>query len=522
MIYFCELITIQNMKEFYTAIVKGVFKFILAGFILVVSSNDVESQNSSSIVRTNPSGAEVFDENNLKIGETPFDLSKLKLGSNSLHLVKENYETIEISFVEKLKRKELIFPNSILECKNCILKLDSIKAENIVSTSIQFFKNFSEIDKTIIIGIDNPVLDIKEDVEIGRLNGSKRKLKDKDIYRLLGYPENMEMKMLNAFENSNVNAVFFSKKNFKKNVSTLQIPKIILQPIVKKITFNLNGDLLRDYSGLCTVVCDWQICDLSNTEKNIETITTSTSFYRTPDNYELLLHQMVFLAGRDLLDNETFFSHIEKYQKTYLESSKGEVIKLKLSSNADYSNNVQMLNEVKKSVVTVDCNTKFGSGVFITDDGYILTNYHVVDEDSEIFVKIENEKKLKAILVKVNKDFDLAILKVNLSSSRGVFLLNSHNTSVGEDVFAIGTPLEKTLGQTVTRGIVSGYREWGGSDFIQTDVSINSGNSGGPLLNTKGEIIGINTLKASGKNISGIGFAIPSDIIIKMLNISNP
>jgi serine protease Do len=145
----------------------------------------------------------------------------------------------------------------------------------------------------------------------------------------------------------------------------------------------------------------------------------------------------------------------------------------------------------------------------------------VIEDASEIFVKIGSEKKVKAEIVKVNKDYDLVILKADIPSSKGVFLLNERNAMVGEEVFAIGTPLEKSLGQTVTRGIVSGYREMNGVDFIQTDVSINSGNSGGPLLSAKGEIIGINTLKVSGKNISGIGFAIPSDLVIKMLYIVN-
>ena len=96
---------------------------------------------------------------------------------------------------------------------------------------------------------------------------------------------------------------------------------------------------------------------------------------------------------------------------------------------------------------------------------------------------------------------------------------NSDSTGTGDEIFAAGTPLDKSLGQTVTRGIISGYREWNGVNFIQTDVSINAGNSGGPLLNQKGEIIGITTMKAFGKGIEGIGFGIPSNVVIDMMNI---
>jgi hypothetical protein len=131
----------------------------------------------------------------------------------------------------------------------------------------------------------------------------------------------------------------------------------------------------------------------------------------------------------------------------------------------------------------------------------------------------ETQKK-KAEIIKSNKDFDLAILKVDVNNTKGLsFSVN--DTNIGEDVYAIGTPLDKKLQQSVSKGIISGYRELNGVNFIQTDTNINSGNSGGPLLNSNGEIIGINTLKATGDNVSGIGFSIPSPIVQKMLNIVN-
>ena len=478
------------------------------------------SQTSSTILRTNPSGAEVFDVNNNKIGETPFNLSQIKSDETIIKIVKPNYLPVDITFNKKRRKEELLFPASVTDCSGCIVTLNPSAEQKEPEATIRLFKKFIEIDTPILIGVDNPVLDIKEDVEIGRLNGSRKRLKDKDIYRLLGYPENMEMKMLNSFEDSYLYAEFFPTKEYKNNTSTLQTPKVVLKPIVKRIDFNLKGDLLREYTGYCTIECDWQIVDISDTNVVLNTYATKTSFYRSGENYELLLHEMVALAERDLLENETLYTNIGNYQKTYLEKSKGNSIKLKLSEAQTFANTSQMINEIKKSVVTVDCNSKFGSGVFISDDGYLLTNYHVVENETEIFVKIGSEKKVKAEIVKINKDYDLAILKVNLPSSKGVFLRNDRTAMVGDEVFAIGTPLEKSLGQTVTRGIVSGYREMNGVDFIQTDVSVNSGNSGGPLLNARGEIIGINTLKASGKNISGIGFAIPSDVVLKMLNIS--
>ncbi len=93
------------------------------------------------------------------------------------------------------------------------------------------------------------------------------------------------------------------------------------------------------------------------------------------------------------------------------------------------------------------------------------------------------------------------------------------NLQLGEELFAIGTPLDEKLGQTVTRGIMSGRREFEGRSFIQTDVSINPGNSGGPLIDETGKVVGVATLKISETGVQGIGFGVPMSKAIEMLNI---
>ena len=230
---------------------------------------------------------------------------------------------------------------------------------------------------------------------------------------------------------------------------------------------------------------------------------------------------MISLSERNLLESESLRDLITASEQKYLEKSKGESIKIPLSLNKSYSNTSEMLKEVVSSIVTVETEGKFGSGVFISDNGYLITNYHVIEGNKPVFVKIDKERKLKAEIVKSNKDFDLAILKVSINNVKGLSFFDSDKTSLGEDVYAIGTPLDKKLVQSISKGIISGYREFNGVNFIQSDVSINSGNSGGPMVNVKGEIIGINTLKASGKNVSGIGFSIPSNVVLKMLNIQS-
>jgi serine protease Do len=155
-----------------------------------------------------------------------------------------------------------------------------------------------------------------------------------------------------------------------------------------------------------------------------------------------------------------------------------------------------------------------GSGVVVTTDGYILTNFHVVDGADDIKVETTDGRTLNAKLVGSDKPSDLALVKVTGTGFKAVAFGNSDHVKVGDVVLAVGNPLG--VGQTVTMGIISGkgrstrFGDGSYEDFLQTDAPINQGNSGGALVNTKGELVGINSqiLSETGGNI-GIGFAIP-------------
>ena len=167
-----------------------------------------------------------------------------------------------------------------------------------------------------------------------------------------------------------------------------------------------------------------------------------------------------------------------------------------------------------------------GSGIIISEDGYILTNNHVVDSKSEsnfydiseatsvkVTLSTGENKTYDAKIVGKDSQTDLAVLKIEASGLTKAEFADSDSVKIGEFTMAVGNPL--SLGTTITCGVVSAVNrdvdDGEGNKFkcIQTDAAINSGNSGGALVNSKGQVIGVNTLKVSSTGVEGIGFAIP-------------
>lgn len=166
--------------------------------------------------------------------------------------------------------------------------------------------------------------------------------------------------------------------------------------------------------------------------------------------------------------------------------------------------------------------TGAGSGVILTEDGYIVTNNHVVGEADEITVKLNDNREFSARIIGTDKDADLALIKVETQGLPPIKVANSDDLKLGEWVLAIGNPFSLT--STVTAGIVSAKarslfaRPGSIESFIQTDAAINPGNSGGALVNARGELVGINAMLYSQTGVySGYGFAIPTSIMNRVV-----
>lgn len=172
-----------------------------------------------------------------------------------------------------------------------------------------------------------------------------------------------------------------------------------------------------------------------------------------------------------------------------------------------------------------------GSGMIINEEGYVLTNYHVISGAQDVKVILSTGKEVKAKVVNYDAAHDIAVVKIteDIKVPAVAELGDSSTLQVGETVVAIGNPLGKEFLGSVTSGIVSAVnRNLGEKDisYIQTDAAINNGNSGGPLLNSRGQVIGINTAKIASNGVNsvdGMGFAIPIDLVKEQIpNLSKP
>ena len=207
-------------------------------------------------------------------------------------------------------------------------------------------------------------------------------------------------------------------------------------------------------------------------------------------------------------------------------------VRLTYNKSGDTPLSVQeVYQKVNPSTVTVltgmeDGSAMVGTGVIITGDGYILTNAHVIAGGSECYAILDTGDSFPARLLGLDEDKDLAVIKVDVTGLPAAEFGDSDALTVGDPVYAIGNPLGVELRGTLTDGIVSAINRTMDVDgvtmtLIQTNAALNNGNSGGPLINQYGQVVGINTMKmgsSSTKSVEGLGFAIPISSAAYMVN----
>lgn len=260
----------------------------------------------------------------------------------------------------------------------------------------------------------------------------------------------------------------------------------------------------------------WSIFDVFK-EKVIYEV--KTAGYSDTRNRNKFKDELVFAledAAQGLI-NDNGFKKIA-IDKTSSKYGTSEAIALSSVTSEPFNNYGEMIKNAIKSSITVKTEYGHGSGFIISSDGYAITNYHVISDASEIEIIFHNNLKLPAEVISYNGKRDVALLKITGAGFTPMAIKTS-NSITGTEVIAIGTPNDISLGQSITKGVISGNRTLDEKTYIQTDVSINKGNSGGALVNMNGEVVGIIVQKIIGEDIEGLGFAIPIEEAINALNI---
>ena len=192
--------------------------------------------------------------------------------------------------------------------------------------------------------------------------------------------------------------------------------------------------------------------------------------------------------------------------------------------NRDKIDKSLSINDYKKAVVTILTTAGHGSGFIVTEDGYVLTNQHVVGEERFVNVKLVTGREVSGEVVRIDKIGDVALIKLEEDLYPYVLLGNSSFLDIGEEVYAVGTPLEEEFSQTVTKGIVNSFRMEKGFRYIQSDVTVRGGDSGGPLVSLHNGVVGICVVGHGFLDSTigrGLNQFIPIEDAITMLNIND-
>lgn len=279
---------------------------------------------------------------------------------------------------------------------------------------------------------------------------------------------------------------------------------------------------LKDSKGGAFVRVHWQIYGQLERKVVYET-TTEGSFQSdssTTFGIEKNLTNAFAIAVQNLLADVKFHQLVTRRAAAPGGAATSPVasfgpLELKVSSLGASS-----LDAARKATVTVFAGSGHGSGFIVSPDGFVLTNEHVVREARFVTVRLSNGRETVGDVVRVSSVRDVALIRLREQNLPAVRMAENFQPPIGSDVYAIGTPRRESLDTTMTRGIVSAYRDERGQKYLQSDVQIHPGNSGGPLVAVDGRVVGIAVQGLMAGNASqNLNFFVPIDEAIAALNL---
>lgn len=487
-------------------------------FLLLVLAGYAIPVTQAQKVTIFPENAVMKDSLKMEVSKAPLDITLVK-PDMAYKVTAKGYEELTLQFAKS--KSGITFPESLVDCTPCLAEFSGSPFDEGVEKTmkLRLRKKVTEHRQSILLGVMTPRVDIPKETIVAVVNGKKIKIGNEDIHATMGYPQNLAHPLIGGLTNNFLAVYDNDEKN--KDLTRLYMGKILVKPVIKGLSYRLNGKVLRDYAGPASIECDWQFYYTTDTTKMIGSIRTKTSLYRNAPDNNLPVHLLIYETAGDLSANDTLFTYLDRLEKEYMSKMVSTPTTVAKINETTFTTQKEMLKQLSEAVVTIENDEGFGSGILIDPSGIVLTNHHVViDDTAGLMVRVPGSEDLLPAKIKVlNSDYDLALLELPPGKYKAISLHTKESLEVGDVVYAIGTPIDKTLGQSVTKGIVSGFRRINGVNFIQTDVSINSGNSGGALINESGHLVGIATMKAFGKGIEGLGFCIPSNTVEQALQL---
>ena len=478
-----------------------------------------KSGQTTTVITTEPPNA-IVHVNGAERGTTPFTYTYDPADGNKVlfDLELAGYDKTSISIKPK-RNNAVLFMDAMLLQIPYIVDRRSPKMYSLPRPDYKLHL-FKEVDKDAervmvpVTGADVATFD----KSIGTLNGKPILTATDQIAQDLKEPDLLAAAMIAGLRETWVDARSV-RKGTTKGDETILKAKLYLRPKVQVVAATLTGSR-KVCNGTVDLEVDWQFFSSLRKDSLLFSKTTRTVYLAMDANSRDVVDQALRQAARWLSEDPTLKELIGTNMANVILANKGDEMRLKTPLPIPFEGRKDMLAALVKAVVTITTDKGHGSGFMISNDGYLVTNAHVVEDESSPKVKFEQGFTLDAQVVKLNKDIDLALLKVPATDLPALKIGKDSELMLGEELFAIGTPLDAKLGQSVSRGVLSGKREIEGRTFLQTDVTINPGNSGGPFLDETGAVVGMATMKISGKGLEGLGFGVPISVILEMLNIT--
>jgi hypothetical protein len=464
-----------------------------------------------------PTNADISTPKGFAVGQTPSRMGAKGDAVEQLVVSKEGYLDAKVSVVRDVRFFPVLL-DALFLCIPCFID-DASNAATTVTLfpdTVRLVRKLSIPEQAPRLALLEPAMDAHTTFAYS-LNGSLLKPESMREKRLMGIGSWECLGSLQeAFSEQNLDAplVDATKPLSASGADLCLRPRVLWA----KGSF-AGGSTLRSLNGSGRISVEWEVLSgYASDSSSVALCRLETPYSRFSQRQPLLADQLRESA-RHLLSIDTLWQMLNRAKAKAQRLAVGEKVMLKTPIPIAFSSFKEALRYATEAVVTIETSRGLGSGFFVAANGMLLTNQHVVEDQANVIVRLKSGAAFTGKVLKRNTAMDLALVQIPADSLPCLSFAPPEAAEIGDDVWAIGTPLEKTLNQTVTKGIISGIREVAGKVLLQTDVSINPGNSGGPLIDQQGRVVGITTMKMSGKGIEGLSFGIPVRTAAEGLNL---